>query len=90
MNTITLKKRLIEKINNLSEDQLNSVISFVEELQNSLKDAKKIQPPQTDEERKALVEKFKQLCAETQALFADNPITEEEIQAEIDAYRRGE
>lgn len=39
---------------------------------------------------KALVEKFKQLCAETQALFADNPITEEEIQAEIDAYRRGE
>lgn len=58
MNTITLKKRLIEKINNLSEDQLNSVISFVEELQNSLKDAKKIQPPQTDEERKSFSRKI--------------------------------
>lgn len=90
MDTITVKKRLIEKINNLSEEQLNSVISFVEELQNPSKDDKENQRPQTDEERMALVEKFKQLCAETQALFADNPITEEEIQAEIDAYRRGE
>lgn len=90
MNTITLKNLLIEKINNLSEDQLNSVISFVEGLQNPLKDTKEIQRPQTDEERKALGEKFKQLCAETQALFADNPLTEEEIQAEIDAYRRSE
>jgi hypothetical protein len=90
MNTITLKNRLIEKINNLSEEQLNSVISFVEALQNPIKDAKESQTPQTDEERMALVEKFKQLCAETQALFADNPITKEEIQEEIDAYRRGE
>jgi len=90
MNTITLKNRLIEKINNLSEEQLNSVISFIEGLQNPLKDAKEIQRPQTDEERKDLAEKFKQLCAETQALFADNLITEEEIQAEIDAYRKGE
>lgn len=90
MNTITLKNRLIEKINNLSEEQLNSVISFVERLQNPLKDTKEIQRPQTDEKRMALGEKFKQLCAETQALFADNPLTEEEIQSEIDAYRRGE
>lgn len=90
MNTITLKNRLIEKIKNLSEEQLNSVISFVEQLENLSEEGKKNQRPQTDEERKALVEKFKQLCAETQALFADNPITEEEIQAEIDAYRRGE
>lgn len=90
MNTITIKNRLIEKLNNLSEEQLNSVISFVEGLQNQFKDTQEIQPPQTDEERMALVEKFKQLCAETQALFADNPITEEEIQAEIEAYRRGE
>ncbi|TRV52432.1 MAG: hypothetical protein EWV52_17595 [Microcystis panniformis Mp_MB_F_20051200_S6D] len=90
MNTITLKKRLIEKINNLSEEQLNSVISFVEQLEYLSEEDQKIKRPQTDEERMALVEKFKQLCAETQAIFADNPITEEEIQAEIDAYRRGE
>ncbi|MGI0480165.1 hypothetical protein ACN4EE_05165 [Geminocystis sp. CENA526] len=90
MNTITLKNRLIEKLNNLSEAQLNSVISFVEGLQNQFKEAQEIQRPQTDEERMALAEKFKQLCAETQALFTDNPITEEEIQREIDAYRRGE
>lgn len=90
MNTITLKNRLIEKINNLSEEQLNSVISFVEQLEYLSEEDQKIKRPQTDEERMALVEKFKQLCAETQAMFADNPITEEEIQAEIDAYRRGE
>lgn len=85
MNAITLKKSLIEKINTLSEEQISSVISFVETLQNPLKDSK-----QTDEERKALAEKFKQLCTETQASFADNPLTEEEIQMEIEAYRRGE
>ncbi|TRU80357.1 MAG: hypothetical protein EWV76_23480 [Microcystis novacekii Mn_MB_F_20050700_S1] len=90
MNTITLKNRLIEKINNLSEEQLNSVISFVEQLEYLSEEDQKIKRPQTDEERMVLVEKFKQLCAETQAMFADNPITEEEIQAEIDAYRRGE
>jgi hypothetical protein len=38
----------------------------------------------------ALAEKFNQLCEDTQNLFIENPITEEEIQAEIDAYRRGE
>lgn len=81
---------MIEKLNNLSEEQLNSVISFVEGLQNPLKDAQEIQPSQTNDERMALVAKFKQLCAETQAVFADNPLTEEEIQREIDAYRRGE
>ncbi|MEB3174721.1 MAG: hypothetical protein VKN60_05985 [Cyanobacteriota bacterium] len=90
MNTTALKKRLIEKINDLSEEQLNMVTSFVEGLQNPLKDAKEIQCLQSDEDRKALAEKFKQLCAETQALFTEHPITEQEIQAEIDAYRRGE
>jgi hypothetical protein len=90
MNRITLKNRLIEKLNNLSEDQLNSVISFVEGLQNQFKDAKEIQRPQTDEERMILVEELKQLFKETQELYKDNSITDEEIQAEIDAYRRGE
>jgi hypothetical protein len=38
----------------------------------------------------ALAKKFNQLSEDTQNLFIENPITEEEIQAEIDAYRRGE
>ena len=37
-----------------------------------------------------LAEKMKKLFKEIQALHADNPITEEEIAAEIEAYRRGE
>lgn len=44
----------------------------------------------TNEERMALVEEMRQLFRETQALHADNPLTEEEIAAEIAAYRRGE
>ena len=90
MNTITLKNRLIEKINNLSEEQLNSVISFVEQLENLPEENQKIKRPQTDEERMALVDELKKLFKETQELYKDNPITDEEIQAEIDAYRRGE
>ena len=43
-----------------------------------------------DEDQIALAEKFNQLCEDTQKLFIDNPITEEEIQSEIDAYRRSE
>lgn len=83
MNT-KIKEQLIEKINTLSESQLNSVLSFVETLEKN----KDIQNPKTDEERQALAEKFKQLCTKTQELFADNPISEAEIQKEIDAYRR--
>jgi hypothetical protein len=90
MSTITLKKRLMEKIDNLSEEQLNSVISFVEQLENLSEEDKKIKRPQTDEERMALVDELKQLFKETQELYKDNPITDEEIQGEIDAYRRGE
>lgn len=43
-----------------------------------------------DNERAALAQKLQELFKETQALHADNPITEEEIAAEIEAYRRGE
>ncbi|MEB3191459.1 MAG: hypothetical protein VKL42_14045 [Snowella sp.] len=85
MNGVTLKKSLIEKIDTLSEEQINSVMAFVEALQNPLENSQ-----QADKQRKALAEEFKQLCSETQSLFADNSITEEQIQAEIDAYRRGE
>lgn len=41
-------------------------------------------------DRAALAQKLKELLKETQALHADNPMTEEEIVVEIEAYRRGE
>ncbi|NEO52088.1 MAG: hypothetical protein F6K54_02710 [Okeania sp. SIO3B5] len=43
-----------------------------------------------DPERARLAAEFKRLCEETQALHSDNPLTDEEIAAEIQAYRRGE
>ena len=89
MNTINLKNDLINQINLLSEEQLKTVMAFVNNL---YQQRLPIQENQTtkQEERSALVEKFNQLCEDTQNLFIENPITEEEIQAEIDAYRRGE
>ena len=40
-------------------------------------------------ENESLTVRFKQLLKETQAIHAESPLTEEDIQAEIDAYRRG-
>ena len=75
MNTKTLKTRLIEKINTMTEEQLTSILSFVETLENPLEDWEKMQAPKIAEEERVLVERFKKLCEETQALFADHPIT---------------
>lgn len=48
-------------------------------------------PNQTsDPQRQELAQEFTQLCKETQALHADRPLTDAEIQEEINAYRRGE
>jgi hypothetical protein len=41
-------------------------------------------------QRTSLAQKMQELIKETQALHSDNPLTEAEINAEIDAYRRGE
>jgi phosphoribosyl-ATP pyrophosphohydrolase len=41
-------------------------------------------------EREKLVAEFSELFRSTQATAAAHGITEEDIQAEIDAYRRGE
>lgn len=41
-----------------------------------------------DSPRLALAQKLRELFKETQALHADNPVTEEEIAAEIEASRR--
>jgi hypothetical protein len=43
-----------------------------------------------DDKRKDLSQKFKKLLDETQAIPGIKDITEEEIAAEIEAYRRGE
>lgn len=43
-----------------------------------------------DEDRKAALEEFKALFKETQSLPQVQALTEEEILAEIEAYRRGE
>jgi hypothetical protein len=90
MNSDTVKDRLFNKINALSEAKLNAVLSFVEALEKSGQNDQDFPSEKTEEERKALAEKFERLCEKTQALLTDKPITEEEIQAEIDAYRRGE
>ncbi|MEY3401872.1 MAG: hypothetical protein RLZZ86_1487 [Cyanobacteriota bacterium] len=45
---------------------------------------------QPDAHQQTLAKEFMALCEETQVLHADNPLTEEEIAEEIDAYRRGE
>lgn len=41
-------------------------------------------------EREALVSNLQQLFKETQALHQDNPLIDDEIAAEVEAYRRGE
>ena len=43
-----------------------------------------------DNPRLSLVNEMQELFKQTQALHADIPMTDEEIAAEIEAYRRGE
>jgi hypothetical protein len=43
-----------------------------------------------NEESESLTHRFEQLLKETQAIHAASPLTAEEIQREIEAYRRGE
>ncbi|MCT7950733.1 hypothetical protein NG798_13105 [Ancylothrix sp. C2] len=42
-----------------------------------------------NDQKAALTENLRELLKETQALHANNPMTEEEIAAEIEAYRKG-
>ncbi|MFB6276690.1 MAG: hypothetical protein ABEI32_11185 [Halothece sp.] len=43
-----------------------------------------------NEQPESLTSRFQQLLKETQAIHAISPLTEEDIQTEIEAYRRGE
>lgn len=86
----------IEKIKNL-EPQETIDISIVkgevaqnllEEKLKQIKESKKKRS--LDPAKVALGSRFSQLCREVQELHADNPLSEAEIAAEIDAVRRGE
>ncbi|NEP43253.1 MAG: hypothetical protein F6K35_30125 [Okeania sp. SIO2H7] len=60
-------------------------------LEEKVRQARKLKSDRSqDNPRAKLAERFRELCRETQELHADNPLTEEDIAAEIDAYRRGE
>jgi hypothetical protein len=41
-------------------------------------------------DREALANQLRDFFKEVQALHADNPLTEEEIEAEVEDYRRGQ
>lgn len=70
MDTINLKDDLINQINLLSEEQLKTVMAFVNHLYQQrfpIHENRIIK----QEERMALAEKFNQLCEDTQKLFID-------------------
>jgi hypothetical protein len=71
-----LRDRLIQKLDVLALDELGSVMDFVDFL--------------SYKKQKALGQRFRELFRETQALSGVSEITEEDIAAEIAAYRRGE
>ena len=71
-----LRDRLIQKLDVLALDELSSVMDFVDFL--------------SYKKQKALGQRFRDLFRETQALPDVSEITEEDIAAEIAAYRRGE
>ena len=81
MNTQTIRERLIEKLNSLSDKELESIWQFVEKIETQTEKVDR------DYERKEFLKKFDNLCQETEALHKDKPLTEEEIQEEIEAYR---
>ena len=86
----------IEKIN-IPETKETIDISIVRGelaqklLEEKLKKIRGLNPKRSlDPAKVALAERFSQLCREVQDLHADNPLSEAEIAAEIDAVRRGE
>ncbi|WP_199247069.1 hypothetical protein [[Phormidium] sp. ETS-05] len=86
----------IHKINN-TDDQETVEISIIkgEFAQNLLEEKlQKIRQskakPSLEPAKLALAARFSQLCREVQELQADNPLSEADIAAEIDAVRSGE
>ena len=84
MTAQSIRELLIQKLDSLSEQQLESIWQIIETLESTSPSTK------TQYKEEGLTAKFDRLCQQTRALHIDNPITDEVIQAEIDAYRRGE
>ena len=82
MSNESIRDRVLEKLNTLSEQQLEFIWQTIQTMDSETPIKK------SDRDREDLLAKFNCLCRETQALHEENPITDEEIQAEIDAYRR--
>lgn len=76
MNSATLPDSLLKQLKSLEPDDLDLVIDFVSLLH--------------QRKRNSLGKRLRDLFRETQALPGVNQITEEDIAAEIEAYRRGE
>jgi hypothetical protein len=90
ITTNTLRDRLFQKLDALEPEKLSSVVDFVDFLLYQQQVSQHPSKPKTTEERMAQVKDLKQLFKETQAIHANNPLTDEEISAEVEAYRRGE
>jgi len=84
MTVEEIRSHILTKLDDLSPQQLNSVLQFVEFLQYH---PSQLQDSQPTEKRRILAARFQKLCEKTQALHADRPLTDEEIQAEIDVCR---
>ena len=80
MNQVEIRAQINQKLDELSPEQLSLVMGFLDFL--------RYQPQ--SKERKPLVERWRKLLKETQALHTDNQLTEAEIAAEIEAYCMGE
>lgn len=76
MNSATLSDSLLKQLESLEPDDLDLVIDFVSLLH--------------QRKRNSLGKRLRDLFRETQALPGVSEITEEDIAAEIEAYRRGE
>lgn len=78
----------VKKVVNISIVKGEIVQQLLEEKLKKIRENRKNK--KVNPEKRALAEQFRQLRKEIQELHADNPLSEEEIAAEVDAVRRGE
>lgn len=92
-DVITAALQLLKKRKSV-EPQKVTIVSgepALKMLEEKVRQARQLKSGRSEDNPRAkLAERFRELCRETQELHADNPLTEEDIAAEIDAYRRGE
>ena len=83
MSNRSIRDNILEKLSTLFE-KLEFIWQTIQTMDSET------QVKKSDRDGEKLLAKFNSLCRETQALQEENPITDAEIKAEIDAYRRGE